>query len=256
MIKQHRGRFFAWRIFVISFVAALACACAIRTNEIDSSSAYRRYVEEATEYVPPSGRGPIVILISGVNGPDAYRGYAADVARLGYYAVLLNAHSISLSQYGEGDLRRAIEQAQRSPKALPGKVAVIGFSMGGGGALTHATHMPDLVSAVIAYYPLTMQIQDMRSFAARFKVPTLVLAGEKDAYRNCCLIEYARAMEAAAKEAGAPFELVAYPDVTHAFNLKTDRSGVFKAETADAWQRTTKMLRQYQPLGQGDVVEK
>ena len=54
-------------------------------------------------------------------------------------------------------MRRAIERAQRSPKALPGKTVVIGFSMGGGGALTYAAGMPDLVSAVVAYYPIDQE---------------------------------------------------------------------------------------------------
>ena len=259
MIKQPLGRSIDWRIFVISFMVALACACA--TTEglcqseyapryvIDGPSAYRRYVDEVAEYAPPSGRGPIVILISGTNGPDAYRSYAAEVARLGYYAVLLNGHSVPLTQDGEGDLRRAIERAQHSPKALPGQAAVIGFSMGGGGALTHAAHMPDLVSAVVAYYPMTIHVLDMRSFAARFQVPILVLAGEKDVYFNCCLIESMRGMEAAAKEGGALFELVVYPNAGHAFNLGHGSLGWFRAEeSADAWQRTTMMLRQYQPL--------
>jgi carboxymethylenebutenolidase len=119
--------------------------------------------------------------------------------------------------------------------------------MGGGGALTHAAGMPDLVSAVVAYYPMTRHVADMRSFVARFKVPILVLAGERDRYHNCCLIESMRAMEAAAKEGGAPFELVVYPNAGHAFtwvNTPTYRP----EDSADAWQRTKKMLSQHQPL--------
>ena len=232
-MKQHLGRSIDSRIFVISFVAALACGC----------TSLRQF-----EYYPPSGRGPMVILLSGYSGPGAYRSYAAEVSRLGYYAVLLNGNSVSAAQDGERNLRSAIERAQRSPKALPGKVAVIGFSMGGGGALTHAAHMPDIVSVVVAYYPMTTHILDMRSFAAKFQVPILVLAGEQDFYgANCCLIESMRAMEAAAKEGGASFELVVYPNANHAFNLRT--FGTFRAEdAADAWQRTSRMLRQYQPL--------
>jgi dienelactone hydrolase len=87
----------------------------------------------------------------------------------------------------------------------------------------------------------------MRSFVAQFKVPILVLAGEKDTYDNCCLIESMKAMEASAKEAGKPFELVVYPYAHHAFNLVNTR-GYRAQDAADAWQRTTKMLSQYQPL--------
>jgi carboxymethylenebutenolidase len=236
MMKQHPLGCIDWRILVISFVVAGACATMPVTKE--------------TTYDPPGGKGPIVILLSGASGPDHYRSYAADVAQLGYYAVLFDGHNFNPAQVamdGEGNLRRAIQRAQRSPKALPGKAAVIGFSMGGGGALTHAAGMPDLVSTVVVYYPSTRSVTDMRSFVARFKVPILVLAGERDTYRNCCLIESMRAMEAAAKRGRAAFELVIYPEARHGFNLGT--SANYRAgDAGDAWQRTIKMLSQYQPL--------
>jgi len=237
-MKQHPDESNGRRILAISFVAALACACATTP------------ITKETAYAPPSGPGPVVILLSGASGPNAaYRSYAAGVARLGYYAVLLDGNDFH-PRYGKSaadDLRRVIERAQSSAKALPGKAAVIGFSMGGGGALTHATGMPDLVSAVVAYYPMTSHIWNMRSFVAQFKVPILVLAGERDTYKNCCLIESMRAMEAAAKEGEAPFELVVYPKAGHAFTW--ENSSNYRAEaSADAWQRTTKMLSRYQPL--------
>jgi dienelactone hydrolase len=226
-----------WRIIVISFVVALACACATMP------------VTKETAYDPPSERGPIVILLSGASGPANYRSYAAEVARLGYYAVLLDGNDFQ-PKYGKSaadDLRRVIERAQSSAKALPGKAAVIGFSRGGGGALTYAARMPDLVSAVVTYYPSTREVSDMRSFTAQFQVPVLVLAGERDRYHNCCLIESMRAMEAAVKGGGAPFELVVYPNAHHGFNLETG-STYRPGDAADAWQRTTRMLSQYQPL--------
>ena len=199
------------------------------------------------EYDPPSGQGPLVVLLSGASGLDRRRSYAADVARLGYYAVLLEGNTYALD--GTGDLRRAIEQAQRSPKALPGKAAVIGFSKGGGGALAHAASMPDLVSAVVAYYPKTNNVPDMRSLVAQFKVPILVLTGELDTWFDCCLIESMKRMETAAKEGGKSFELVVYPKANHMFNLKIVGFNFYRAEdAADAWQRATKMLGQYQPL--------
>jgi dienelactone hydrolase len=249
IMKSHLDGSIDWRFFVISFVVALVCAYAAMAATDDAGPGGPK--QEA--YAPPSGQGPIVILISGASGlTQDYRSYAAEVARLGYYAVLLDGKEIGANDpdwMGGGNLKRAIEQAQRSPQALPGKAAVIGFSMGGGGALTHAAHMPDLVSAVVAYYPMTIHVLDMRSFAARFQVPILVLAGEKDVYFNCCLIESMRGMEAAAKEVGALFELVVYPNAGHAFNLGHGSLGWFRAEeSADAWQRTIKLLRQYQPL--------
>jgi len=237
-MKRHSDGFISWRIFLISVVVAFACDC----TTVEGLS--------QVEYDPPSGRGPIVILLSGASGLDMYLSYAAEVAELGYYAVLLYGRDFDpkiVGVSGQGKLRRAIEQAQHSPRALPGKVAVIGFSMGGGGALTHATRMPDIVSTVVAYYPMTMHVVDMRTFVAQFQVPVLVLAGERDRYQNCCLIESMRAMEAAAKGSRAPFELVIYPNAGHAFTC-VNTSAYKPEDSADAWQRTKKMLSQHQPL--------
>ena len=207
-------------------------------------------------YAPDNGRGPVIIVLSGQKGPTAYKPYAADLAKLGYYVVLLDGKDIlNRSQWPEAsNLRRAIARATRSSQAKPGKVAVIGFSLGGGGALLNAAAMPELVSMVVAYYPFTREWADrMNWFTKRFSVPVLVLAAQRDRYLECCVVETARAMEAAAKANGAKFELVVYPNATHGFNLVTRAPGepnnAYRADDErDAWRRTTEMLRQYQPL--------
>ena len=180
-----------------------------------------------TAHAPAKGPGPVVILLSGASGPNSYQSYSGDVSRLGYYAVLLDGNHIltrqltrqqdGLANLGPVNLRKAIERAQGSPHAIPGKAVVIGFSMGGGGAIAHAVTLPELV-----------------------------LAGGQDTYRNCCLIESMRAMESAAKEINARFELVVYPEAKHGFNL--EGSAYRRADEQDAWRRTLEMLRQYSPL--------
>ena len=171
-----------------------------------------------TSHAPAKGPGPVVILLSGASGPNSYQSYSGDVSRLGYYAVLLDGNDIlTRQQDGAANLKKAIERTQRSPLAIPGKAVVIGFSMGGGGAIAHAVTLP-----------------------------VLVLAGGQDTYRNCCLIESMRAMESAAKEINARFELVVYPEAKHGFNL--EGSAYRRADEQDAWRRTLEMLRQYSPL--------
>ncbi len=227
-MRRHIGSFMYRLIFAVSFLAALTCSCATLPST-------------RSEYEPPSGKGPVVILLSGYQGPESTIHYATEISRLGYYAVLYDGKDFY--KFGSGALRSTIEQLQRSSKALPGKVAVIGFSMGGGAALNDATMMPDLVSAVIGYYPMTKELGNMRKLAANFQVPTLVFAGERDTYYDCCLIETMRDMERGAKEAGKSFELVVYPIAYHGW-VRMAFAPFYK----DAWQRTVKMLSQYQPL--------
>jgi dienelactone hydrolase len=198
----------------------------------------------------------VILVLSGQTGPTSYQSYAAELAKLGYYAVLLDGKDIlNRSQWPEPtNLRKAIERAQRSPQAVPGKTAVIGFSLGGGGALLQAAALPDLVSLVVAYYPFTREWKDKVTwFVKRFRVPVLVLAAGRDRYKECCVVETIRAMEAAGKGVGAQFELVVYPEADHGFNLQTGAQGepmrAYRPDDdRDAWRRTVEMLNRYQPL--------
>lgn len=208
-----------------------------------------------TAYLPDKGPGPVVVVISGQSGPASYRKFASDLAGLGYYTVLLTGKDIlNPERTGEANLKKAIERAQGDPKALPGKVAVVGFSLGGGGALYNATPLSDLVSVVVAYYPYTRTwANNMDWFVKRFKVPVLVMPAALDRYQECCVIESMRAMESAAKRFGLPFEMVVYPDANHGFNLETgargEPGGAYRRDDdRDAWRRTVEKLTQYQPL--------
>ena len=206
-------------------------------------------------YASPKGPGPVVIVISGQSGPNSYKSYASRLADLGYYAVLLTGKdTLNPERSGEANLKAAIEGALQSPDALKGKAAVIGFSLGGGGALYNAAPQSDIVSMVVAYYPYTRTwAQNMDSLVKRFKVPVLVLPAALDRYRDCCVIESMQAMQAAAGRLGVQFEMVVYPQANHGFNLVTgargEPGGAYRADDdADAWRRTLQMLQRYQPL--------
>ncbi len=201
---------------------------------------------EQTEYPPPGGKGPVVVVLSGQTGTTHYRGIAKDIAALGYDAVLVDGKDI-LNSTGEGgaNLTVVIEKALATPAALPGKVAVVGFSQGGGGALAHAVQREKTVAAIVAFYPATSWIKEPAAFGKRVRVPLLVLTGEKDNYKNCCLISSARALEAAAKAAGAPFELVSYPYADHGF--VAPGSGYRTDDAEDAMARMKAFLARYLP---------
>jgi dienelactone hydrolase len=72
-------------------------------------------------------------------------------------------------------------------------------------------------------------------------------SGEADRYNNCCIVERVRAIEAAARSGGAPFELVVYPRAEHGFALK-GTTGYVRRDAEDSWRRALEMLNVHHPV--------
>jgi dienelactone hydrolase len=134
-------------------------------------------VHAQQEFSPPQGKGHVVVVVSGHDGAAAYRGFAAQIAQLGYDVVLFDANNIGGNE--SAALRIAIEQAQQMPHAIPGKVGLVGLSQGGGQVLIYGSQMSDVASVVIAWYPATRSIGDAADFVGRLKLPVLMLAGKR-----------------------------------------------------------------------------
>ncbi|MFH0787718.1 MAG: dienelactone hydrolase family protein [Pseudomonadota bacterium] len=198
------------------------------------------------EYEPPNGKGRVIVVVSGKTGTDNYVYYAKDLAEKGYYTVLVDGNDFWVKGgRGEDLLKDVITRAQQSPHALSGKVAVIGFSLGGASSLTYATRMPELVSAVVVSYPATYYITNADDFVSKIQVPTLIFAGGRDTYKNCCLVETARKLANAAKASGGKvmLEVVEYPDADHGWTIRSLKS--YRGDyTAHGFRRTLDHLHQ------------
>ncbi len=193
------------------------------------------------EFPPPQGKGRVVVVASGLSGMAHYETVTREIAALGYDAVLFDGAAME-GTHGDA-LKKAIEQAQQMPHALPGKVAVVGFSAGGGITLYYGTQLAEQVAGVVVWYPATSFIKDIPGVVSRLKVPVLMFAGEKDKYRDCCLIATAHTLADAAKAGSASFELVTYPKTEHDF---VKGGSHYNAESyADALQRTGARLKEY-----------
>src|SRR5690348_6770570 len=97
----------------------------------------------AEEFAPPSGKGHVIIMLSGQSGVETYRQIAGIVAASGYDVILLDTKSM-MGTHGQA-LRDTITTALQGEHALLGKVGFIGFSLGGGLAIEYGPGWDDQV---------------------------------------------------------------------------------------------------------------
>ena len=70
-----------------------------------------------------------------------------------------------------------------------------------------------------------------------------MFAGTDDDYKQCCMIDKAREITAAAKAANAPFEFTTYSGIKHGFNIQGTNYSAPSVE--DAMAKTAAALRLY-----------
>ncbi|MGD0798225.1 MAG: dienelactone hydrolase family protein [Acidobacteriaceae bacterium] len=192
------------------------------------------------EFPPPQGKGRIVLVASGMSGPEHYEVVSKEIAALGYDVVLFDGNAMENTN-GEG-LRTAVSQAAQAVHGLPGKLAIVGFSLGGGMALYYGVQLPDTVAGVIAWYPANAFIKNVPGWVTKVKVPVLMFAGEKDNFRDgCCTAQKAHVLEDAAKAGGLDVQLFTYPKTDHDF--VKDGAHYNAASYSDAFQRTAAKLK-------------
>jgi dienelactone hydrolase len=175
-----------------------------------------------------------VILLHGSGGlpPRHTRGRAfyADLAAWirtqRYIAFLVDSFSARQLPYrGAGvtamrsvdrafDVLGAVKHLETLPYVQRQKIAVIGWSHGGGAAIAarnrQGRHPELLVSATVAYYP---PCRDFSWFSGT--TPLLILMGDQDLLTPA---DDCRPLAQEARRRGQPVELIVYPNATHAFD--------------------------------------
>ena len=205
-----------------------------------------------TAYVarPQEKAGACVVLIQewwGIN--DHIRDLAGRYARTGYLCVAPDLyrgrvtkdkeeasammHALAIED-GIETIRQAIEAARENYQV--NRFAITGYCMGGTFALRAACDIPELKAAAPFYGDIPAE-----DILKSLKVPTLFIAGERDAWINP---EKVNGLREVAAQYNLPVETISY-DADHAFFNDT-RPEVYDPEAAkDAWQRVQEHFRKH-----------
>ena len=161
--------------------------------------------------------------------PDLYRGrVAADKDEASAWMQALAIED------GMETIRKALEAAKETYEVE--SFAIIGFCMGGTYALRAACEIPELKAAAPFYGDIPEE-----EVLKKLKVPTLFIAGERDAWINP---QKVNGLKEVAKKYDLPVEVVSY-DADHAFFNDT-RPQVYDAEAAaDAWRRVLEHFQKH-----------
>src|SRR5579883_1527024 len=195
-------------------------------------------------YLATAGRGrPGIVVIQewwGLN--DQICGVADRFARAGYNALAPDLYKGRLTSKPDEanhlmsglDFADATHQdlrcAAQHLASTSGKVAVMGFCMGGALTIAAAVHIPEVAAAVCFYGIPPEEFAD----PAKIKVPFQGHFANQD---DWCTPQKADALAAALKRGGAPHEIYRY-DAAHAFF--NERSAAYDVAAAGlAWERMT-----------------
>ena len=161
--------------------------------------------------------------------PDLYRGRVTQDAEEA--SAMMQALAI---EDGVETIRAAID-ATRAAYDID-QFVITGYCMGGTFAFQSACEIPELKAAA----PFYGDIPD-EGVLAKLKVPTLFIAGKRDAWINEAKVS---SLKEIARKYDLPVEVLSY-DADHAFFNDT-RPAVYDAEAAkDAWQKVQEFFKKY-----------
>lgn len=161
--------------------------------------------------------------------PDLYRGRVARDPEEA--SAMMQALAI---EDGMETIRRAMDAAAEAYQL--DRFAITGYCMGGTFALRGACEIPELKAAAPFYGDIPED-----NVLAQLKVPTLFIAGKRDAWIN---EEKVGQLQQITAKYNLPIEVVSY-DADHAFFNDT-RPQVYDAKAAaDAWRRVLEHFRKH-----------
>jgi carboxymethylenebutenolidase len=136
-----------------------------------------------------------------------------------------------------GEIGAAVQWLKEQPRSN-GKVAVLGFCLGGALTFATAANVPGLACAVPFYGIPDLSKLDLGKVTAPIQAH---FAGHDD----WASPDKARQIERDMKAKGKAMELFVYDGAGHAFMRQTDASKYHEASAKKAWERSLAFLRQH-----------
>jgi len=136
----------------------------------------------------------------------------------------------------EAAVLAAVKLLRAQPGVTPGKLGVIGFSMGADYSLLLSAALPDEIGAVCLYYGAwEVDFSKTRAaFQGHF--------GDTDEWTE---MVYVQQLENAMRAAGLDPQFYIYPHTGHWF-IEDDRPDAYQPESANlAWERTVQFFKKY-----------
>lgn len=199
-------------------------------------------------YLAMAGEGrPGVIVLQewwGLN--DQICGVADRFARAGYNALAPDLYEGRLTSEPDeanhlmdgldfpGATHQDIRGAARHLKGVGGKVAVMGFCMGGALTVAAAVHVPEVDAAVCYYGIPPAEFADPKDVKTPFQ-------GHFAKHDDWCTADLVKALEAGLKKSGVDHEIFSY-DAQHAFFNERSEAAYDAACANLSWERMTEFL--------------
>lgn len=219
------------------------------SKRVDVSGALQGELGEPSGSGPSEKIGSVIVIQEWFGVTDHIRSLVERFAAAGYRAIAPDLYhgKIAKDEKEAGQMMQALDfgkavgeigataQFLKQQAGSNGKVAVVGFCMGGALAFAAAANVPGL-AAVVPFYG----IPDVDKLdVSKFTAPILAQFAAKDEWAKP---EKARAVKEKADKLGKPMELHVY-DAGHAFMRDSDPNKYDAPASKEAWARTFEFLK-------------